>query len=197
MEYEQGTENQPMDGNPSMRGPSESATHIARADCPHLSDPEWEALQRLATVIGEAVVATMLRTLSLTELHGVALGFLVKEQRDAVADTTTTASSGTTPRVQSLKLHVSNYVGKEGHSLLRWLVDVDTAIAARRVFDEPSKVRSPCHVLADEQGAGNMDAGSQTLRASTGLRSSGRSPDKRLSLLRTSSGRGLSSSTCS
>ncbi|KAG3234212.1 hypothetical protein PI124_g20738 [Phytophthora idaei] len=123
-----------------MRGPSESATHIARADCPHLSDPEWEALQRLATVIGEAAVATMLRTLTPTEQHGVALGFLVKEQRDAAAATTTTASSGTTPRVQSLKLHVSNYVGKEGEPLLRWLVEVDTAIAARRIFDDPSKV---------------------------------------------------------
>ncbi|KAG3180868.1 hypothetical protein PC128_g15396 [Phytophthora cactorum] len=102
MEY--GAENQPMDGNPSMRGPSESATHIACADCPHLSDPEWEALQRLGTVIGEAAVAMMLLTLSPTEQHGVALVFIVKVQRDAVAAATTTASSGTTPRVQSLKL---------------------------------------------------------------------------------------------
>ncbi|KAG3054110.1 hypothetical protein PC121_g16459 [Phytophthora cactorum] len=99
MEYEHGAENQHVDGNPFMRGPSESTTHIARADCPHLSDPEWEALQRLATVIGEAAVATILRTLSPTEQHGVALGFIVKEQRDAAAATTTTASSGTTPRV--------------------------------------------------------------------------------------------------
>ncbi|KAG3007204.1 hypothetical protein PC121_g6874 [Phytophthora cactorum] len=82
----------------------------------------------------------MLRTLSPTEQHGVALGFIVKKQRDAAATTTTTASSGTTPRVQSLKLHVSNYVGKEGEPLLRWLVEVDTAIAARRIFNEPSKV---------------------------------------------------------
>ncbi|KAG2804523.1 hypothetical protein PC118_g24446 [Phytophthora cactorum] len=129
-----------MDGNPSMRSPNESATHIARANCPHLSNPEWEALQRLTTVIGEAAVATMLWTLSPTEQHGVALSFIVKEQRDAAAATTTTASSGTTPRVQSLKLHVSNYVGKEGEPLLRWLVEVDTAIAARRIFDDPSKV---------------------------------------------------------
>ncbi|KAG3143080.1 hypothetical protein PC128_g24664 [Phytophthora cactorum] len=77
MEYEHGAENQPMDGNPSMRGPSESATHIARADCLHLSDPEWEACQRLATVIGKAVVAALLRTLSPIEQHGVALGFRV------------------------------------------------------------------------------------------------------------------------
>ncbi|KAG3154277.1 hypothetical protein PC128_g22392 [Phytophthora cactorum] len=82
----------------------------------------------------------MLRTLSPTEQPGVALGFIVKVQRDAAAATTTTASSGTTPRVQSLKLHVSNYVGKEGEPLLRWLVEVDTAIAARRIFDDPSKV---------------------------------------------------------
>ncbi|KAG3239399.1 hypothetical protein PI124_g15656 [Phytophthora idaei] len=75
-----------------------------------------------------------------TEQYRVALGFVVKEQRDAAAATTTTASSGTTPRVQSLKLHVSNYVGKEGEPLLRWLVEVDTAIAARRIFDDPSKV---------------------------------------------------------
>ncbi|KAG3141292.1 hypothetical protein PI126_g15580 [Phytophthora idaei] len=80
----------------------------------------------------------MLRTLSSTEQHGVALGFIVKEQRDAAAASTTTASAGTTPRVQSS--HVSNYVGKEGDSLLRWFVEVDTAIAARRVFDDPSKV---------------------------------------------------------
>ncbi|KAG4044711.1 hypothetical protein PC123_g19864 [Phytophthora cactorum] len=141
MEYEQGAENQPMDGNPSMRGPSESATHIARADCSHRSDSEWEALQRLTTVIGEAAVATMLRTLSPTEQHGVALAFRVKEQRDAAAATTTTASSGTTARVQSLKLHVRNYVRKEGEPILRFLVEVDTAIAARRIFDEPSKFK--------------------------------------------------------
>ncbi|KAG3062199.1 hypothetical protein PI124_g22048 [Phytophthora idaei] len=140
MEYEHGAENQSMDGLPSMGNPNASATHIARADCPDLSDPEWEALQRLAIVIGEAAVATMLRTLSPTEQHGVAMGFIVKEQRDAAAATTTTASSGTTPRVQSLKLHVSNYVGKEGEPLLRWLVEVDIAIAARRIFDQPSKV---------------------------------------------------------
>ncbi|KAG3148526.1 hypothetical protein PC128_g23576 [Phytophthora cactorum] len=116
MEYEHGAENRPMDGNPSMRGPSESTTHIACADCPHLSDSEWEALQRLATVIGETAVATMLRTLSPTEQHGVALGFIVKKQRDAVAATTTTTSSGTTV-IETVREQLS-----------------------RRIFDDPSKV---------------------------------------------------------
>ncbi|ETO77715.1 hypothetical protein F444_07117 [Phytophthora nicotianae P1976] len=77
-----------------------------------MSSPKWEALQRLSTVIGEAAVATMLRTLPLTEQYGVALGFIVKEQRNTAA---ATASSGTTPRV-------------------------DTAITARRIVHKPSKV---------------------------------------------------------
>ncbi|KAG3126119.1 hypothetical protein PI126_g22465 [Phytophthora idaei] len=95
----------------------------------------------------------MLRTLSPTEQHGVALGFIVKEQRDAATATTTTASSGTTPRVQSLKLHMSNYVGKEGGPLLRWLVEVDTAIAARRIFDDPSKVAFAMSCLGGRAGS--------------------------------------------
>ncbi|KAG6615200.1 reverse transcriptase [Phytophthora cinnamomi] len=80
----------------------------------------------------------MLRTLSPTEQHGVALGFIMKEQRDAASSVT--ASSGTTPRAQSLKLSVSNYVGREGEPLLRWLVELDTALAARRIVDPLSKV---------------------------------------------------------
>lgn len=127
-----------MDTEVPMESSTTPATHVARADCPHLSDPEWEALQRLSTVIGEAAVATMLRTLTPTEQHGVALGFILKEQRDAAA--TTAVSSGTTPRAQSLKLNVSNYVGREGEPLLRWLVELDTAIAARRIVDPLSKV---------------------------------------------------------
>uniref|UniRef100_H3H215 Retrotransposon gag domain-containing protein n=1 Tax=Phytophthora ramorum TaxID=164328 RepID=H3H215_PHYRM len=122
----------------SVGSPNTSATHVAREDCPHLSEPEWEALQRLSTVIGEAAVATMLRTLSPTEQHGVALGFIVKEQRETAARNSVSPSD--TPRVESLKLHVSSYVGREGEPLLRWLVEVDTAIAARRIVDPLSKV---------------------------------------------------------
>ncbi|KAE9000942.1 hypothetical protein PR001_g18648 [Phytophthora rubi] len=118
--------------------PNTGATHVAREDCLHLADPEWEALQRLSTVIGEAAVATMLRSLSPTEQHGVALGFIMKEQRETGARAT--VSTPSTPRVESLKLHVNSYVGREGEPLLRWLVEVDTAITARRIVDPLSKV---------------------------------------------------------
>ncbi|GMF56258.1 unnamed protein product [Phytophthora fragariaefolia] len=178
MEYERGAENLPVDTNMSTGSPNAAATHVAREDCPHLADPEWEALQRLSTVIGEAAVATMLRTLSPTEQHGVALGFIMKEQREVAARAT--VSTPSTPRVESLKLHVNSYVGREGEPLLRWLVEVDTVITARRIVDPLSKstlplrldvsstrcrrLRSPCHVLADEQGVGRMDTDSLILR---------------------------------
>ncbi|KAK1946451.1 hypothetical protein P3T76_002004 [Phytophthora citrophthora] len=129
--YERGVENPPMDqgstGTPHMS--------VTRTDCAHLSDPEWEALQRLSQVIGEAAVATTLRTLSPTEQHGVALGYIVKEQRDVAASV-----ASLNPRVESLKLHVSTYTGKEDETLLRWLVELDTAVAARRIVDPMSKV---------------------------------------------------------
>ncbi|GMF26085.1 unnamed protein product [Phytophthora fragariaefolia] len=103
MEYERGAENLPVDTNMSTGSPNAAATHVAREDCPHLADSEWETLQRLSTVIGEAAVATMLRTLSPTEQHGVALGFIMKEQREIAARATVSTLS--TPRVESLKLH--------------------------------------------------------------------------------------------
>ncbi|KAE9057536.1 hypothetical protein PF010_g31340 [Phytophthora fragariae] len=122
----------------STGSPNTGATHVAREDCLHLADPEWEALQRLSTVIGEAAVATMLRTLSPTEQHGVALGFIMKEQRETAARATVLIPS--TPRVESLKLRVNSYVGREGEPLLRWLVEVATAITSRRIVEPLSKV---------------------------------------------------------
>ncbi|GMF42189.1 unnamed protein product [Phytophthora fragariaefolia] len=138
MEYERGAENLPVDTNMSTGSPTAAATHVEREDCPHLADPEWESLQRLATVIGEAAVATMLRTLSPTEQHRFGLGFIMKEQREVAAHPT--VSTPSTPRVESLKLYVNSYIGREGETLLRWLVEVDTAITARRIVDPLSKV---------------------------------------------------------
>ncbi|KAE9020140.1 hypothetical protein PR001_g13674, partial [Phytophthora rubi] len=138
MKFDTGAEDLPVDASMSTGSPNTSATHVAREDCLHLADPEWEALQRLSTVIGEAAVATTLRTLSPTEQHGAALGFIMNEQRETAARAT--VSTPSTPRVESLKLHVNSYVGREGEPLLRWLVEVDTAITARRIIDPLSKV---------------------------------------------------------
>ncbi|GMF37859.1 unnamed protein product [Phytophthora fragariaefolia] len=65
----------------------------------------------------------MSRALSPIEHHGVALGLIMKEQREVAARAT--VSTPSTPRVESLKLHVNSYVGSEGESVLRWLIEVD------------------------------------------------------------------------
>ncbi|KAG2880252.1 hypothetical protein PC117_g26611 [Phytophthora cactorum] len=163
-----------MDGNPSMRGPSESATHIARADCPHLSDSEWEALERLTIVIREAAVATMLRTLPPTEQHGVALGIIVKEQRDAAAATTTTASSGTTPRVQLLKLHLdaSSTIRRRSWAYGRRLTDAtcfgtyaEFKEELRQAFEPPeNEFRSRAQFLDLQQDKHDVHAYAQRAR---------------------------------
>ncbi|GMF62214.1 unnamed protein product [Phytophthora fragariaefolia] len=80
----------------------------------------------------------MLRTLSPTEQHGVALGFIMKEQREVAARAT--VSTPSTPRVESLKHHVNSYVEREGDPLHGWLVEFDTAVTARRIVDPLSKV---------------------------------------------------------
>jgi len=45
-------------------------------------------------------------------------------------------SAAQRPHVESLKVDVSKYKAAEGESLLRWLVELDDAISARRIKDE-------------------------------------------------------------
>ncbi|OWZ04947.1 hypothetical protein PHMEG_00023060 [Phytophthora megakarya] len=80
----------------------------------------------------------MLRTLSPTEQHGVALGFIMREQREVAA--AKPVSPGETPRKEYLTLRVSNYMGRKNETLLRWLVELDTAVMARRLVDPLAKV---------------------------------------------------------
>ncbi|GMF49878.1 unnamed protein product [Phytophthora fragariaefolia] len=68
----------------------------------------------------------------------VAMGFIMKEQREVAARTSVSIPS--TPRVAALKLHLNSYVGREGEPLLRWLVEGATTITARRIVDPLSKV---------------------------------------------------------
>ncbi|OWZ01884.1 reverse transcriptase, partial [Phytophthora megakarya] len=62
----------------------------------------------------------------------------MREQREVA--TAKPVSPGETPRKESLKLRVSNYMGREGETLLCWLVELDTAVMARRIADPLVKV---------------------------------------------------------
>ncbi|GMF24423.1 unnamed protein product [Phytophthora fragariaefolia] len=65
-------------------------------------------------------------------------GAIMKEQREVAARAMVSTPSN--PHMESLKLHMNSYVGREGEPLLRWFVEVDTAITARRIVDPLSKV---------------------------------------------------------
>ncbi|KAF1333659.1 Membrane protein, partial [Globisporangium splendens] len=116
---------------------------VTREDCPHLSAIEWDALGRMAEVVGESVVASMLRTLSPEEHRAAALRFMLQgrgQHQSSVA--------AKSPRVEFLKLNVSPYRGGEGEPLLRWLVELDAAVDARQIADEGLKVSFAMSCLA-------------------------------------------------
>ncbi|KAE8981256.1 hypothetical protein PR002_g23877 [Phytophthora rubi] len=116
----------------------------------------------------------MLRALSPTEQRGVALGFIMKEQRETAARAT--VSTPSTPRVESLKLHVNSYVGREGEPLLRWLVEVMPWRASkdtyevfkeelRKAFEPPqNEFRSRAEFLDLQQGKHDVHAYAQRAR---------------------------------
>ncbi|OWZ19082.1 hypothetical protein PHMEG_0006731 [Phytophthora megakarya] len=151
-----------MDGS-SVGSPSTSATHVARTDCPHLADPEWEALQRLSTGIGEAAVATMLRTLSPTEQHGVALGFIMREQHKVAS--AKPVSPGETPRKEHLKLRVSNYMGREGETLSAGFTYESIKEELKLAFEPPkNEFRSRAEFFDLRQGKQDVHAYDQRAR---------------------------------
>ncbi|KAF1334827.1 Membrane protein, partial [Globisporangium splendens] len=116
---------------------------VTREDCPHLSAIEWDALGRMAEVVDESVVASMLRTLSPEEHRAAALRFMLQErgqQQSSVA--------AKSPRAEFLKLNVSTHRGGEGEPLLRWLVELDAAVNARQITDEGLKVSFAMSCLA-------------------------------------------------
>ncbi|KAF1314305.1 Membrane protein, partial [Globisporangium splendens] len=69
---------------------------VTREDCPHLSAIEWDALGRMAEVVGESVVASMLRTLSLEEHRAAALRFMLQEREAEKGNRFSDGSSSST-----------------------------------------------------------------------------------------------------
>ena len=141
----------------------------------HLSEDEWGAVLRMVDTIGEGVVVAMLTSLSEADQHKSILAFVQREarlaqngaesaqkqiallmeqsaqlqqqlaqlaaerQRPVVVDR---------PRVEPLKLDVSKYRGSENESLLRWFLELEAAISARRINDAELQVRFAMSHLA-------------------------------------------------
>lgn len=169
---------------------NESASHetlhvMTREELPYLSDPEWDALGRMARAIGGPAVAAMLHSLSRDEQHASVAQFIANELKDSQSEMTAlaerfsraeqesrqridaltnqvnqqlgllehqqrTVASATAPRPwrETLKVDVSKYKGIEGESLLRWLVEMEGAMAARRIDDESMRITFAMSSLA-------------------------------------------------
>ncbi|KAE9051877.1 hypothetical protein PR001_g1016, partial [Phytophthora rubi] len=118
----------------STGSPNTGATHVAREDCLHLADPEWKALQRLWRG-GSSDDATHAITDRATRCcsgvhHEVTAR--CRCSRYGVDSVHTARGVIETPREQL------RWKGRRAS--LCWLVEVGTAITARRIVDPMSKV---------------------------------------------------------
>uniref|UniRef100_H3GZY3 Retrotransposon gag domain-containing protein n=1 Tax=Phytophthora ramorum TaxID=164328 RepID=H3GZY3_PHYRM len=117
----------------------------------------------------------MLRTLSPTEQHGVALGFIVKEQRETAARTSVSPSA--TPRGESLKLHVAFAMSCLGGRARSWadgrrLTDPtcfstyeEFKVELKLAFEPPqNEFRSRAEFLDLQQGKHDVHAYAQRAR---------------------------------
>ena len=129
-------------------------------DCVHgtlesyslLSDIEWSAIERMSSTVGEEAIWAMLSSRDRDQQHVVISKFLQRELDESRAQVTLlqqqyhqrteelrhnqSAQSTRERRPESLKLEISKYHGVEDDSLLRWFVEVDFAIEARRIDSE-------------------------------------------------------------
>lgn len=107
-----------------------------RRDFPHLTDREWRALERMAATFGAAAVTNLLRTLPPEQHHGIASNFLHLELKHVNGLLQERDSS----KKEHLKLTVSKYSGGADEALLRWFVELETAMDARLISNEQNKV---------------------------------------------------------
>ena len=138
---------------------------------PHLSDLEWRAIERMGSVVGGPAVGAILYTLNKDEQHAAIAEFIQHEldgaqekvallhqqgsqhgevlreqgaqQLELLRQQHLHAANGPTlvRRPESLKIEISKFKAVEGDSLLRWFVELDDAIEARRINDDATKVK--------------------------------------------------------
>ena len=117
----------------------------------HLSDVEWSTIERMSSTVGEEAIRAMLFTRDRDQQHSVIIKLLQRELDESRAQVTLWKqqdyqrtkelrhhqSQYALPmrerRQESFKLEISKYQGVEDYSLIRWFVEVDGVIDARRI----------------------------------------------------------------
>uniref|UniRef100_A0AAV1VJ69 Uncharacterized protein n=1 Tax=Peronospora matthiolae TaxID=2874970 RepID=A0AAV1VJ69_9STRA len=138
--------------------------HATRDGYSHLSDVEWDAVERMGSIMGIHAVSVMLEALNRDAQHATIAKFIQNELdagREKVAllhqqgyqqaellreqgaqqfellrqQQAAAGGSMHSRRPETLKIDISKYRGVEEDSLLRWFVELDDAIRARRIDD--------------------------------------------------------------
>ena len=134
----------------------------------HLSQIEWDAVERLSSTIGQEAVGAMLSALGPDGQHATIAKFiqngfdaepkkvaLIHQQGsqqtemwdNRVLNTSICWDSSRlllpgrhTRQPESLKIDISKYKGADEDSLLRWFVELDDAVRAHHVVDEKMQI---------------------------------------------------------
>uniref|UniRef100_K3WNC6 Uncharacterized protein n=1 Tax=Globisporangium ultimum (strain ATCC 200006 / CBS 805.95 / DAOM BR144) TaxID=431595 RepID=K3WNC6_GLOUD len=72
---------------------STASSTITQDDCPHWSDLEWSALQRLGKVVGEKVIFAILATCPPEQDRLTAIGFMQKEAEERGREATSAVTA--------------------------------------------------------------------------------------------------------
>uniref|UniRef100_A0AAV1VC85 Uncharacterized protein n=1 Tax=Peronospora matthiolae TaxID=2874970 RepID=A0AAV1VC85_9STRA len=191
--------------------------HATRDGYSHLSDVEWDAVERMGSTMDIHAVSVMLEALNRDAQHATIAKFIQNEldaEREKVAllhqqgsqqaellreqgaqqfellrqQQAAAGGSMHSRRPETLKIDISKYRGVEEDSLLRWFVELDDAIRARRIDEGICKLHSPSQIWQDVPRLGHWGSSCTTHMRLGRWKSSSRGSDKRLNRLELSSG---------
>ena len=132
--------------------------HPAHGSYSHLSQIEWDTVERLSSKIGQEAIGALLSALGPDGQHATIAKFIQNEfdverekvtllhqqgsqQFELLRQQQTTATGSTfIRRPETLKINISKYKGADEDSLLRWFVELDDAIKARHIVDEEMQI---------------------------------------------------------
>lgn len=121
--------------------PTPQQRPATRTDFPHLSDVEWDALAEINDTLGKSVAANI-AMLPIPEQHSVLAAWRthnrfarILEHTQSVPAPIPSPTSSLHIEGRTVRLDVTEYRGEERESLPRWLVEIQSAMAAMGLRD--------------------------------------------------------------